>query len=66
VPGKSALAVPVKENKEVIGLLVAVRISDGPFTTANQRLLEAIYDYASVSLIQQRKLRSLDNQLHTR
>lgn len=49
--GKSALVVPVKIKKEVVGLIVVVRDEPKPFTPSNKALLEALGDYASISLV---------------
>ncbi len=57
--GKSAVVVPVKIQKEVIGLLVVVRKEDVPFEKNMQSLLEAVGDYASVSLVNARLFRAL-------
>jgi two-component system, LuxR family, response regulator FixJ len=57
--GQSAVVVPVKIQQEVIGLLVVVRKADQPFDRNVQLLLEAITDYASVSLVNARLFRAL-------
>lgn len=57
--GKSALVVPIKIQKEVIGLLVVVRKADQPFDKNMQSLLEAVSDYASVSLVNARLFRAI-------
>jgi DNA-binding response OmpR family regulator len=57
--GKSAVVVPVKIQQEVIGLLVVVRKSGQPFDRNMQALLEAVTDYASVSLVNSRLFRAL-------
>jgi signal transduction histidine kinase/DNA-binding response OmpR family regulator len=49
--GGSALIVPVKTQKEVIGLLVVIRKASSSFGPSNQALLEAVADYASISLL---------------
>jgi two-component system NtrC family sensor kinase len=49
--GQSALVVPVKIKKEVVGLLVVVRKAPTPFSPSNRTLLEAVADYASISLV---------------
>jgi DNA-binding response OmpR family regulator len=58
--GKSACVVPIKVQKEVIGMLVVVRKQANPFTTAEQTLLEAVADYASISLVNARLFRALN------
>lgn len=59
--GKSVCAVPVKVRKEVIGMLIAVREDSRPFEKEEQRLLEAVADYASVSLVNAYLFRVLEN-----
>jgi signal transduction histidine kinase len=49
--GQSALIVPVKAQKQVNGLLVCMRRQPTPFTPSDQHLLEAVADYASISLM---------------
>jgi len=49
--GKSVLVVPVKVQKEVVGLLVVIREEPSPFSPSSQTLLEALADYASISLV---------------
>jgi FixJ family two-component response regulator len=49
--GLSALAVPVKIQQEVIGLLMVVRKADRAFESTVQSLLEAMADYASISIV---------------
>jgi DNA-binding response OmpR family regulator len=57
--GRSAVVVPIKIQKEVIGLLVIVRRKEQPFEKTMQSLLEAVADYASVSLVNARLFRAL-------
>ena len=57
--GNSALVVPVKIQQEVFGLLVVVRKADLVFDHNMQTLLEAVADYASVSLVYARLFRAL-------
>ena len=52
--GKSAAVTPIKVGNEVIGLLVVVRKALKPFASTEQTLLEAICDYASISLVNER------------
>lgn len=59
--GKSACAVPIKIQREVIGMLVAVRKDARPFEEMEQTLLEAISDYASISLVNARLFRALNS-----
>ncbi len=60
--GKSALVSPLKANKNVIGLLVVVRKTARPFNQSTQELMEAVADYASISLINARFFRSLEER----
>jgi GAF domain-containing protein len=57
--GKSVVVVPIKVQQEVIGLLVVVRKADVVFERNMQSLLEAVADYASVSLVNARLFRAL-------
>ena len=57
--GKSMVVVPIKVQQEVIGLLVVVRKADMVFEHNTQTLLEAVADYASVSLVNARLFRAL-------
>jgi DNA-binding response OmpR family regulator len=58
--GKSAAVVPIKVHNEVIGLLLVVRKKARPFDRAEQTLLEAVADYASISLVNARLFRALE------
>jgi len=49
--GKAVVVVPVKIRKEVIGLLAVVRKRDQPFERSLLTLLEAVADYASISMV---------------
>jgi two-component system, NtrC family, sensor kinase len=60
--GKSALIVPVKIKKEVVGLLVVMRKAAQTFTPSNQTLLEAVADYASIALVNARLFRALEER----
>ena len=57
--GQAALIIPVKVHQEVIGLLVAVRKADRVFETTIQSLLEAVADYASISIVNTHLFRAL-------
>lgn len=58
--GKSVCVVPIKVQKEVIGILVVVRKEAQPFMKTEQTLLEAVSDYASISLVNARLFRALN------
>jgi DNA-binding response OmpR family regulator len=60
--GQSALVVPVKLKKEVVGLLVVVRKASTPFSPSNRTLLEAVADYASISLVNASLFRALEER----
>ena len=49
--GQSIMVMPIKAKKQVIGLLVVMRKQAHPFTKSNQFLLEAVADYAAISLV---------------
>ncbi|HEY5730499.1 MAG TPA: response regulator [Anaerolineales bacterium] len=59
--GKSVCVVPIKVREEVIGMLVVVRREVKPFTKTEQTLLEAVSDYASISLVNARLFRALND-----
>ncbi|HLO15887.1 MAG TPA: response regulator [Anaerolineales bacterium] len=59
--GRSACAVPIKVQNEVIGMLVVVRKETRPFEKMEQTLLEAVADYASISLLNARLFRALNS-----
>ena len=47
VLGESIIIVPIKIQRQVMGLLVLMRKQPEPFSQSEQRLLEAVADYAS-------------------
>lgn len=59
--GKAAIVAPIKAKDEVIGLLIVIRKEDKAFTQTEEALLEAIGDYASISLINARLFRALQD-----
>ena len=61
--GQSILIVPVKVKSEVFGLLVVLRKTPRPFSSSNQALLEAVADYASISLANARLFKVLDERV---
>ena len=63
--GSAALIVPVKVQKEVVGLLVAVREASKPFSPSNQTMLEAVADYASIALMNARLFNALEKRAHS-
>jgi len=58
--GKSAAVVPIKVQNEVIGLLLVLRKAEHSFDRSDQTLLEAVADYASISLVNARLFRALE------
>jgi DNA-binding response OmpR family regulator len=58
--GKSAAVVPIKVQNEVIGLLLVLRKAEYPFDRSDQTLLEAVADYASISLVNARLFRAIE------
>ncbi len=63
--GQSVLVTPIKVRKEVVGLLVSTRKTAQPFTPSQQALLEAVADYASISLVNARLFKALEERLAT-
>jgi signal transduction histidine kinase len=61
--GQAILVVPVKVKKEIIGLLVMARQNLQPFSTSQQALLEAVADYASISLVNARLFHALQERV---
>lgn len=58
--GKSVGVIPIKIKNEVIGLLIVVRKVDNEFVRDAQTMLEAMADYASISLVNARLFRALE------
>jgi DNA-binding response OmpR family regulator len=63
--GQAVCAVPIKVQKEVIGLLLVVRKELRPFDKTEQTLLEAVADYASISLVNARLFRALKDSVES-
>jgi DNA-binding response OmpR family regulator/signal transduction histidine kinase len=61
--GLSALIVPIKVQKKVIGLLVMMRKQPTPFNSSEQHLLDALADYASISLVNVRLFRAVEDRV---
>ncbi len=61
--GLSAVVVPIKAQQEVIGLLVVVRKANQAFGATIQSLLEAVADYASISMVNARLFRALEENV---
>lgn len=60
--GQSVLVVPVKAKNETIGLLVTIRKSSEPFETSAKHLLEAVADYAAISMVNARLFSALEDR----
>jgi signal transduction histidine kinase/DNA-binding response OmpR family regulator len=60
--GQSALIVPVKVHKQVVALLTVMRRQATQFNPSEQHLLEAVADYASISLANARLFRVLEER----
>ncbi len=62
--GQSILIVPIKAGQEVIGLLALLRKNALAFEADEQRLVEAIADFASISLANARLFRAIEERAH--
>jgi two-component system NtrC family sensor kinase len=60
--GQAAMIIPLKIKKDVVGLLVMVRKAPLPFSQSNKTLLEAVSDYASISLVNAGLFRALEDR----
>jgi len=58
--GKSACVVPIKVKSDVIGLMNVVRKADKEFSRDSQTMLEAMADYISISLVNARLFRAIE------
>lgn len=63
--GKAVCVVPIKVQAEVIGMLIVVRKEARPFGKTEQTLLEAVSDYASISLVNARLFHVLNDTVQT-
>ena len=57
--GKAIGVIPIKIQNEVIGLLIVARKNDREISRDSQTMLEAMADYASISLVNARLFRAL-------
>jgi len=57
--GKSAAVTPIKVRDEVIGLMIVLRKTEKAFGETEKTLLEAVADYASISLVNERLFRTI-------
>jgi two-component system NtrC family sensor kinase len=60
--GQSAMIVPIKVQRQVIGLLVVMRKKPLPFSASEQNLLEAVVDYAAISLVNARLFKAVEER----
>ena len=58
--GKAALVVPIKVRDQAIGVICVARQEHRPFSERNQAMLEAVADYASISLVNARLFMALE------
>ncbi|MEW6567525.1 MAG: response regulator [Chloroflexota bacterium] len=58
--GKAALIAPIKARTQPIGVITVVRQLDRPFSERDQAMLEAVADYASISLVNARLFQALE------
>jgi two-component system NtrC family sensor kinase len=65
VLGKSIGVIPIKIQNEIIGLLLVVRKADVEISRDDQTLLEAIADFASISLVNARLFQALEKTVET-
>ena len=63
--GGAVAVTPIKVRDEVIGLMVLVRKSQTAFGEMEQALLEAVADYASISLVNERLFRAVVKNAET-
>lgn len=59
---KAALIVPIRARDQAIGVITVAREETRPFSEPNQRMLEAVGDYASISLINARLFQALSGR----
>lgn len=60
--GQAALIIPVKVSKQVVGLLALIRRKADPFRENEQRLVESIADFASISLVNAKLFRIMEDR----
>ena len=61
--GQSVCAVPVKVQREVIGMLILMSREARPFEKEQQLLLEAVADYTSIALVNARLFGALNSSV---
>jgi two-component system NtrC family sensor kinase len=60
--GQSVLVMPVKVKSEVVGLLTVLRKAASPYSSNSQALLSAVTDYASISIVNARLFKALEER----
>ena len=60
--GHAAMIMPIKAQKQVVGLLVVMRKGEKAFEASEQDLLGALADYASISLVNAHLFRAAENR----
>jgi two-component system NtrC family sensor kinase len=60
--GKAALIVPIRVRAQAIGVLCVARRDPRPFSERDQAMLEAVADYASISLVNARLFQALESR----
>ncbi len=60
--GEAAQSTPVKVQKQVVGLMCMMRKKGQPFGDGDKNLMEALADYASISLVNARLFRAVEQR----
>lgn len=60
--GKAALIAPIKVRDQAIGVISVARQEHRPFSERSQAMLEAVADYASISLVNARLFQALEDR----
>ncbi len=60
--GKAALIAPIKVRDQPIGVISVARQEHRPFSERSQAMLEAVADYASISLVNARLFQALEER----
>jgi len=62
--GEAALIAPIKVRDQSIGVITVARVEARPFSERAQAMLEAVADYASISLVNARLFQALEARAH--
>lgn len=60
--GRAALLVPIRVRDQSVGVINVARKDARPFSERNQAMLEAVADYASISLVNARLFQALESR----